>query len=53
MKSWKTTIAGVAVAVIALCTYLGWISGEQAGQITAALTAIGLIIAKDGDVSGK
>jgi len=53
MKSWKTTIAGVAVAVIALATYLGWVTVDQAAQITAALTALGLIVAKDGDVSGK
>lgn len=53
MKSWKTTIAGVLVGAIALATYMGFLTAEQAGQVTAALTALGLILAKDGDVSGK
>jgi hypothetical protein len=53
MKSWKTTIAGVLVGAIALATYIGYLTPEQAGQVTAALTALGLILAKDGDVSGK
>jgi hypothetical protein len=53
MKSWKTTVAGVLVGAIALATYMGYLSGEQAAQVTAALTALGLIVAKDGDVSGK
>jgi hypothetical protein len=53
MKSWKTTIAGVLVGAVALATYMGYLSEDQAAQIVAALTALGLIIAKDGDVSGK
>lgn len=53
MKNWKTTIAGVLVALITLATYQGWITAEQATSITGALTALGLIVAKDNDVSGK
>lgn len=53
MKNWKTTLAGVLVGAIALATYMGYLSGEQAAQVTAALTALGLIVAKDHNVSGK
>jgi hypothetical protein len=52
MKNWKTTIAGIAVAAIAAASYLGWITAEQAGAITAALTGLGLIAAKDSNVTG-
>ena len=53
MKNWKTTLAGVLVGAIALATYMGYVSEDQAAQIVAALTALGLIIAKDNDVTGK
>jgi len=53
MKNWKTTLAGVLVGVIALATYMGYLSDDQAGQIAAALTALGLIVAKDHNVTGK
>lgn len=53
MKNWKTTIAGIAVAAIAALTALGYLSPEQAASITGALTALGLLSAKDHDVTGK
>lgn len=53
MKSWKTTVAGVLVGAVALATYMGYLSDDQAAQVIGALTALGLIIAKDSDVTGK
>lgn len=52
MKNWKTTAAGGAIAVIAAATALGYLSAEQATAISAALTAVGLSLAKDHNVTG-
>lgn len=52
MKNWKTTAAGVLVAFLALATYFGWLTEEQGMSITSVLTALGLIAAKDNNVTG-
>lgn len=52
MKNWKTTVAGIAVAAIAGATALGYLTTEQAASITAALTALGFLAAKDSNVTG-
>ena len=52
IKNWKTTAAGVCVGLIAAATYLNWITADQAAAITAALTGLGLIAAKDSNVTG-
>ena len=52
MKNWKTTAAGVLVALLAAATYFGWLTEEQGKSITSVLTALGLIAAKDGNVTG-
>jgi hypothetical protein len=52
MKNWKTTLAGIAVAAIAAATALNWLTIEQGMSITAALVAVGLIAAKDNNVTG-
>ena len=49
IKNWKTTAAGIAVALIAVATSLHWLTAEQAASITGVLTAFGLAIAKDND----
>jgi len=51
-KNWKTTAAGVLVALLALATYFGWLTEEQGMSITSVLTALGLIAAKDNNVTG-
>lgn len=51
-KNWKTTIAGVLVAVLAAATYFGWLTQDQSLSITSLLTALGLIAAKDSNVTG-
>jgi hypothetical protein len=52
VKNWKTTLSGVAVGLIAAAGYLGWITNDQAISITTVLTALGLIAAKDNNVTG-
>lgn len=52
IKNWKTTVAGIAVAAIAVATALGWITAEQSASISAALVSLGLIAAKDNNVTG-
>jgi len=52
MKNWKTTVAGILVAAIAGATALGYLTAEQAAEITGALTALGLIAATDHNVTG-
>lgn len=52
MKNWKTTVAGVAVALIALLTYTHILTAEQATAIMGALTSLGLVAAKDSNVTG-
>lgn len=52
MKNWKTTLAGVAVGLITAATALHYITVDQATAITGVLTALGLISAKDHNVTG-
>lgn len=53
MKNWKTTAAGVVLALISFATYMDWINTSQAGMVTTILTAIGFGLTKDSGVSGK
>lgn len=53
MKNWKTTVAGLAVGLVATLTALHYITAEQAASIIGALSALGLVVAKDSDVTGK
>ncbi len=52
MKSWKTTVAGIAVAIVAAATALGYITETQGTAIMGALAALGLAAAKDSNVTG-
>lgn len=52
MKSWKTTVSGIAIGFIALATAMHWINAEQATAISAALASFGLMAAKDSNVTG-
>lgn len=53
MKNWKTTAAGVVLALISFATYMDWINASQAGMVTTILSAVGFSLAKDSNVSGK
>lgn len=49
LKNYKTTIPGVAIAVLTYCTAKGYIDSEQSVMIIGVLTALGLAGAKDHD----
>jgi len=55
MKSWKTTLAGVlsVLPMILHALFPEIVTLDAAATITAALASLGLIAAKDGNVSGK
>ena len=52
MKNWKTSIAGILVILITVATTLGWITPAIAAAITSLLVSLGLMAAKDNNVTG-
>ena len=56
-KNWKTTSAGVIMiigAIVRLAVHQGTFSEELImGAVIAVVGGIGLIVAKDGNVTGK
>ena len=56
-KNWKTTSAGVVMiigAIVRLAVHQGTFSEELImGAVIAVIGGIGLIVAKDGNVTGK
>ena len=52
VKNWKTSLAGIAIAVAAFLKAKGVIDGDTLTLILSVLGSIGLIIAKDGDQTG-
>jgi len=57
MKSWKTTIAGIAAIVTAIASAAGaWAAGQPVdftATATAIMAGIGLIAARDNAVSSE
>jgi hypothetical protein len=49
MKNWKTTLAGIAVAILGVAVSMGYITTEVAGAITTIAVSLGLIVSKDAD----
>jgi hypothetical protein len=49
-KNWKTSIAGIGAILTGVATF---ITGDVVGGVTAIITGVGLIGAKDYDVTGK
>jgi hypothetical protein len=47
MKNWKTNLAALIVAGIAVATAMGWITSEVATAIATITTAIGFGVASD------
>ena len=52
MKNWKTTVAGLIVAVVGFATYMQWIDAQTAVAIGSFASAVGLGVAKDNNVTG-
>jgi hypothetical protein len=52
MKNWKTTVAGIAVAILLVAVQMGYISQEVAGAITTIAVSLGLLVSKDAGVTG-
>lgn len=51
MKNWKTTLSGLA-ALLAVAAKIANGQADYATDIPMVLAAIGLLTAKDGDVTG-
>jgi hypothetical protein len=52
LKNWKTTLAGLIGILTMVGTSTGVISKEVAGAIVTIATSLGLLAAKDGNVTG-
>jgi hypothetical protein len=52
MKNWKTTVAGIAVAILLVAVELGYITSQVATAITTIAVSLGLIVSKDAGVTG-
>ncbi len=52
VKNWKTTLGGLLIAVATILWQAGIITSEIFAMITAILTTLGFISAKDGDKTG-
>jgi len=48
-KNWKTTLAGLGALVSGIALI---VKGDIAGGVTAVLSGIGLVAAKDSNVTG-
>lgn len=53
LKNWKTSLAAVIVAGIGVATAMKWITPDIAGAIMTISVALGLVAAKDSNVTGK
>jgi len=49
-KNWKTSLAGLGAVITGIATI---VKGDLIGGITAIITGVGLVGAKDYDVIGK
>lgn len=52
MKNWKTTVAGFIGIAITVATSMHWITADVAAAITTIAVSLGLIAAKDSNVTG-
>lgn len=50
LKNWKTSLAGIGAVITGIATAL---KGDIIGGVTAVITGIGLVGAKDYDVTGR
>ncbi len=47
MKNWKTSLAGVVVAVVGFAIYQGWISNEVGTAVIGLAVALGFVASSD------
>lgn len=52
MKNWKTTVAGILVALNGAAVAMHYYSVEVGGAILTILAAVGFAVAKDSNVTG-
>jgi hypothetical protein len=52
-KSWKTTLAGISLAIIAYLQQTNKISTEAAASLTTLLISLGLVASKDANATGS
>ena len=52
LKSWKTTINGVAGFLVGGAVYMKWITVEQSAVFLAAVIGLIGLLAKDSNVTG-
>jgi hypothetical protein len=50
LKNWKTTLAGLGAIITGIATI---VKGDIVSGVSAVITGIGLVGAKDYDVTGK
>lgn len=53
LKSWKTTVAGIAIFVIGYFTTTGQINATTAATITSILAGLGFVVSKDANTTGQ
>jgi hypothetical protein len=51
-KNWKTTLGGILIFVVLTLHQADYISAEVLASVTAILTALGFVVAKDGNKTG-
>ena len=52
MKSWKTTLAGAIVLLTGVAVTMKWITSDVATAVITIAGALGLVAAKDSNVTG-
>ena len=53
IRNWKTTLAGVLALASVIVTYFAPQYATQLHSLTGILAGLGLVVAKDHDVSGQ
>jgi len=52
MRNWKTTLAGIAALISVVAKVANGGAIDTATDVPVVITAIGLLVAKDGNVTG-
>lgn len=52
LKNWKTTAAGIVMVIVGVLTHNGVLTASEGSLIASILGGMGLLISKDGNVTG-